>query len=156
MTLAATDALSTISVTRQATLEKLNLFYRHLGNEQLSQLAEIYHPQAVLIDPVGRHEGIDTLKRYFEQLLTQTRYCRFDIEHQWVNNDEVMLFWRMIYSHPRLKKGKELTLDGNSHLKLSADRVIYQRDYYDLGAMLYEHIPLLGSVIKALKSRLAP
>jgi len=156
MTYASTDATSNESGNGQSTLEKLNTFYRHLDTAQLAKLPEIYHRQAVLVDPVGRHEGIDTLRLYFEQLLAQTHYCRFDIQHQLSTDDETMLFWRMIYSHPRLKKGKELVLDGNSHLRFSENRVIYQRDYYDLGAMLYEHIPLLGRVVKAVKSRLAP
>ena len=29
-----------------------------------------------------------------------------------------------------------------------------EKDYYDMGAMLYEHIPLLGKIISMLKARL--
>ena len=45
-------------------------------------------------------------------------------------------------------------LDGASHLRLADNRIAYQRDYYDLGAMLYEHIPLLGGAVRAVKARL--
>ena len=35
------------------------------------------------------------------------------------------------------------------------ERVYRHRDYFDAGALLYEHLPLLGSVIAWLKRRLA-
>ena len=33
-------------------------------------------------------------------------------------------------------------------------KVIYQRDFLDVGAMIYEHVPLLGKVIRYLKQRM--
>jgi hypothetical protein len=32
--------------------------------------------------------------------------------------------------------------------------VCLHRDYFDLGAMLYEQLPLLGAVVRTLKGRL--
>ncbi|WP_369788675.1 nuclear transport factor 2 family protein [Rouxiella sp. WC2420] len=150
------DYSSETPTAHLATLEGLKAFYRNMDSASLSQLPDIYHSQTVLVDPVGRHEGLPALKHYFEQLLAQTEYCRFDIQQTLTQDDEAVLFWRMTYAHPRLRKGQELTLDGTSHLRFSENRVIYQRDFYDMGAMLYEHIPLLGSVVRAVKSRLAP
>jgi hypothetical protein len=33
-------------------------------------------------------------------------------------------------------------------------KICYHRDYYDLGALLYERIPILGSLIRSIKARL--
>ncbi len=155
MTLTSHDKQPDTASANALTLERLELFYRNMDSASLSQLPDIYHSQTVLIDPVGRHEGLNALRHYFEQLLAQTQYCRFDIQQTLTQGDEAVLFWQMIYAHPRINKGQELTLDGTSHLRFMQNRVIYQRDFYDLGAMLYEHIPLLGKVVKAVKSRLA-
>jgi len=155
MTFASTASTSGETGARQNTLEKLKEFYRHLDSAALSKLADIYHQQTVLIDPVGRHAGIDALRNYFEKLLAQTQHCRFDIQQTLTDGEETVLIWKMFYAHPRISKGKERVLEGSSHLRFSENRVIYQRDYYDLGAMLYEHVPVLGSVVKALKSRLS-
>jgi hypothetical protein len=46
-------------------------------------------------------------------------------------------------------------VQGSSHLKGVGDKVVYHRDYLDLGAMLYEQLPLLGRVIRSLKNRAA-
>ncbi|MES4612106.1 MAG: nuclear transport factor 2 family protein [Ewingella sp.] len=149
MTLKVTESESV-----QKTLAQLAEVYRQLDQSSLPQLAQIYHPQVIFIDPVGQHDGIAALEGYFRQLLKSVNDCRFDIQQTLVSGDEATLVWCMAYSHPSLKKGETLYLDGISHLKLAEDQVIYQRDYYDLGAMLYEHVPLLGRAIKALKARL--
>lgn len=135
-------------------LERLADFYRYLDNGQLPQLSRIYHPHIVFIDPVGQHNGVDALEDYFQQLLKTVNYCRFEIHQILENDDEATLLWRMDYSHPSLKKGQDLSLEGVSHLRVADELIIYQRDYYDIGAMLYEHVPLLGSAVRALKARL--
>jgi len=33
--------------------------------------------------------------------------------------------------------------------------VIYHRDYFDMGAFVYENIPVLGSVVRYTKKRLS-
>ena len=38
--------------------------------------------------------------------------------------------------------------------KYYLDKVYYQQDQYDLGAMIYEHIPVIGPVVRFLKRRL--
>lgn len=136
------------------TLARLTDFYRHLDNTSLPQLSQIYHSQVVFIDPVGQHNGIAALENYFRQLLKTVNYCRFDVHQMLMNRGGATLLWRMDYSHPSLKKGQALSLEGVSHLRLEDNYVIYQRDYYDLGAMLYEHVPVLGHAVKALKARL--
>ena len=35
-----------------------------------------------------------------------------------------------------------------------AGKVCQHRDYFDLGAMLYEQLPLLGPVVRTIKMRL--
>lgn len=135
-------------------LTRLCDFYRHLDMSLLPQLSRIYHPHVVFIDPVSHYDGVDALERYFAQLLKKVNYCRFDIQPALVQGDEASLFWRMEYSHPSLKKGHAMSLNGASHLRLAENRIINQRDYYDLGAMIYEHVPMLGGAVRAIKARL--
>lgn len=62
----------------------------------------------------------------------------------------------MTFSHPKLQQGKQRTLDGCTQLIIDIEqqRIIYHRDFFDLGAMLYEGLPVLGRVIKLIKVRL--
>lgn len=59
----------------------------------------------------------------------------------------------MHFSHTKLAKQRTILVEGFTHLRIRDDRVCYHRDYADLGQMLYEHIPVLGRVIKVVKRR---
>ncbi len=60
----------------------------------------------------------------------------------------------MTYSHPKLRAGEKIQVMGNSLLRFDQNRVYFHRDYVDMGAMLYEHVPLLGAAIRYLKRRM--
>mgnify|MGYP006198060143 CR=1 FL=1 len=54
----------------------------------------------------------------------------------------------------RLAGGQPITLQGCSCLHWR-DRVHFHQDYFDAGALLYEHLPVMGTAIRWLKGRLA-
>lgn len=140
-------------------LQQLQTLYERFDPALIAALDQIYHTDVVFEDPVHRVQGLIELRRYFSRLVQGLDECRFeftDVLEQPGSNDEpdqAVLFWYMHYRHPKLKGGKLLTLAGSSHLKYS-ERVLYHRDYFDVGAMLYEQLPLLGTLIHSIKKRL--
>lgn len=50
----------------------------------------------------------------------------------------------MHWSHPRIARGAVRQLPGCSVVDMRDDRIVRQRDYYDAGEMIYEHLPILG------------
>ena len=56
-------------------------------------------------------------------------------------------------THPRLNRGNEFSVAGVSIIKFN-DKIYSHRDYFDLGAMLYEQLPLFGSMTKFIKRKL--
>lgn len=139
---------------QQVTLKTLVTFYQHLQPSLLRQLSEIYHDDTLLVDPVGQHHGVEALERYFASLLKNLRYCRFQVTHQHYFDQCALLLWRMEYAHPALQRSAAQTLEGSSYLVFRDERIVFQRDYYDLGEMLYEKVPVLGGAIRLLKKRL--
>jgi len=62
----------------------------------------------------------------------------------------------MSYRHPQLNRGRLISLEGCSLLRWNAEgKVERHRDYFDAGALIYQHVPLLGSAIRWLQRRLA-
>jgi hypothetical protein len=54
-----------------------------------------------------------------------------------------------------LNGGKPILLQGNSYIKFSDDNlVVYHRDYFDMGEFIYEHVPVIGWIIKKVKAKL--
>ena len=51
-------------------------------------------------------------------------------------------------------QSRPISVNGVSLLTLKDDRVVYHRDYYDMGEMVYEHVPVLKRVIHYIKKRL--
>ncbi len=129
--------------------------YQKLDKHNLQLLDEIYHPDVIFEDAAHRLEGRVALYDYFQSLYTNVTRCDFLIDEQQQVGDTGFLTWTMELVHPKLKNGSPISVSGASHLKFSQDQVIYHRDYFDLGEMLYENLPLLGSVIKIVKRRLA-
>lgn len=127
--------------------------YQKLSTDNLHLLADIYHQDIVFIDPMHQLTGLEHLQYYFNNLYQQLSYCEFKIENVIEQNNEAAVYWQMSYQHPRLNAGKIVNVQGSSHIKGLNDKVIYHRDYLDLGAMLYEQLPLLGRIISWLKNR---
>ncbi|MCA0937005.1 nuclear transport factor 2 family protein [Vibrio alginolyticus] len=128
--------------------------YQKLDKQNLHLLDEIYHPDVVFEDSAHRLEGRAALYDYFQSLYANVNRCDFMIDEQQQVGDTGFLIWRMELQHPKLQNGAPILVNGASHLKFSQGQVIYHRDYFDLGEMLYENLPLLGSVIKIVKQRL--
>lgn len=128
--------------------------FGQLNKHNLHLLESVYHQNVVFEDAAHRLEGWGQLSDYFSTLYANVIRCHFDItDHQQVNQSG-FLIWTMTLAHPKLQNGREVTVNGVTHLRFEEGRVIYHRDYFDLGEMLYENLPLLGSIIKAIKHRL--
>jgi len=128
-------------------------YYAELDNQPPSALAELYDAQAALIDPFGEHRGLFAIQRYFTHLLANVEHCRFVIDAPVCDGHRFALTWTMNWSHPSIAGGETLTLPGCSMVEVGNDRVVLQRDYYDAGEMIYEHLPLLGWAVRSVKRR---
>lgn len=127
--------------------------YQHLEKTNLDTLKSIYHPDIYFKDPVNQLQGIEALLSYFEHLLENIEQCRFDIKHQQADHEQAFVVWVMSFTHRSIQH--PITVEGVSQVRFFEQYVIYQQDYYDLGSLVYEQVPLLGKLIKIIKKRLA-
>jgi ketosteroid isomerase-like protein len=137
-------------------IRKFESFYTDLASMKIEQLANVYSQDVVFIDPIAAHEGIAAVENYFSKLLHNAKYCTFTIhEIQETTTDNHVVTWQMVFTSSRMNKGKPIAVDGITILKIADDRVVYHRDYYDLGQMVYENIPFIGRIIKKIKKALS-
>jgi len=153
--LATTANATTISGEHPLWLKNFIRVYQALSTENLHRLESIYHNEVIFIDPIHQVEGFDNLHHYFTSLYQNLAYCDFVIEQAIVQNSSAAIYWKMTYQHTKLNKGNTVTIIGTSHIKGQDDKVIYHRDYLDVGAMLYEQIPVLGKLILWIKKQAA-
>lgn len=138
-----------------AYLQQFAHTFARLEARNLEALACLYDEDVTFRDPLHELHGLDALKRYFAQLYANAQ----DIHYSFAGADEVgpgqgYLRWALQFRHPRLAAGRPITLQGCSYLQWR-ERVHLHQDFFDAGALLYEHVPLMGGAIRWLKGRLA-
>ncbi|CZF82110.1 SnoaL-like domain protein [Grimontia celer] len=146
--------MQTAATSQNDALDRFITVYTSLRKDNLNTLDEIYSEDVVFEDPAHRIEGYDNLSRYFESMYTNVTDCRFNIHDHAVNGDVAFISWTMTLSHPKLEGGAERAVNGCTRLVLKEGRVVLHRDYFDLGEMLYEALPVLGSAVRMIKKRL--
>ena len=129
--------------------------YQILSTDNLSLLASIYHENVSFTDPIHQVQGFKNLQEYFQSMYKNLSECRFVINEVIVNKSEAAIYWDMTYIHPQLNKGKAVTVSGTSKIKEQDNKIIYHRDYLDVGAMLYEQLPIIGKLITWIKAKAA-
>ncbi len=134
--------------------QRFTELYQQLNQESITQLGCVYADKISFVDPVNQLNGLSQLQRYFADLLENTLECRFKIIRWQIEEQQAFVTWVMEFRHPNIAKGQTIRVNGCSELTTENDKIIHQRDYYDMGEMLYEHLPLLGRIIRWLKSRL--
>lgn len=136
-------------------MERFFTVYGSLNSSNLELLDEIYAENIVFIDPAHTIRGLDRLRAYFAAMYANLDDVAITFTHHQRTGDIAYVEWRMIIRHPRLNRGREVVFDGVSRLEFdAAGKVHRHRDYFDLGAMLYENLPVLGWAVKTIKKRL--
>lgn len=136
-------------------MEKFLTIYNNLNHKNLHLLRDIYRPDIHFIDPAHEICGLDNLTDYFFVLYENLRSIDF-IFHDVVKVDNAAyLQWQMTFRHKKFSGGSPVAVDGTTFLQFDHEHLVYyHRDYFDLGAMIYEQLPLLGRLIKVIKGRL--
>ena len=128
--------------------------FAQLDKDNLQRLGELYTDDVRFTDPLHEVQGLGHLRGYFAELYANVSELRFDFHgFDQIAEGEGYLRWVMSYRHPRLAGGRLIRVDGCSHLRWR-DKVYCHRDYFDAGALLYEHLPVLGRAIAWLKRRM--
>ncbi|MDK1396068.1 nuclear transport factor 2 family protein [Pseudomonas protegens] len=136
-------------------LQRFARDFASLEKHNLQRLDQLYSEDIQFTDPLHEVNGLPRLRHYFAELYANVSELRFDFHGiDTCGEGQGYLRWTMSYRHPRLRAGQLVRVAGCSHLHWRDDKVYRHRDYFDAGALLYEHLPVLGTVIAWLKRRL--
>lgn len=129
--------------------------FAKLDGQSLDCLEDLYSDDVQFRDPLHQIDGLQALRTYFAALYANAQ----NIRYAFAGADEVQpgqgyLRWSLAFRHPRLAHGTPVSLQGCSFLRWQ-ERVYFHQDYFDAGALLYEHVPVMGGAVRWLKGRLA-
>jgi len=128
-------------------------FFEQLKAEDVAWLGRHYTEQAFFKDPFNEVHDLAGVQRIFAHMFEGLEAPRFEVLEAIAEDDQCFLSWNFLF---RLKgRGTERRIHGSSHLRFASDgRVAYHRDYWDAAEEFYEHLPLLGGLLRWIKRRL--
>ncbi|WP_273203517.1 nuclear transport factor 2 family protein [Marinobacter subterrani] len=153
MTTASKIEVGTRNPAVPATLETFRALFNELDKGNLNKLSRVYSEDIRFQDPLGTVHGLDELTRYFAGAYANVIACRFEFGDAVVQGGVAALPWVMHLRHKRIRKGREVQVQGMSHLEIRDGMVCYHRDYFDAGEMLYENLPVVGGLIRWIKDQ---
>lgn len=135
--------------------EKIIYFFENLSQEKMNLVDDFYHPQVNFIDPVGTIEGAEKIKSYYANMYKNVKSIKFDFSEFQESGKNVVAIWKMTLVTEKLNSGDPIVVDGVSVIKFDENAMaIYHRDYFDMGAFIYENIPVVGYVIRKIKTNM--
>jgi len=131
---------------------KFKTYFNQMKLSDDNALNEIYSDNVTFIDPIHRINGIKNLKSYFEKLNNNLVEGSFQFTDESVIDNTVYLQWEM---NLQLKRPKKTVKASGISVLTVEQKIIRHRDFFDAGELFYENIPVLGSVIRFLKKKIA-
>ena len=129
-------------------------YFENLSPASVAQLPLFYAPDARFKDPFNEVQGLKAVTLVFEHMYEALNTPHFVITHSLVDGDQAFLTWDFKFKFKRFDTQTLQTVRGGTHLQFDAQGLITShRDYWDAAEELYEKLPLLGGVMRWLKSR---
>lgn len=148
-----TRPLTIAENSRQLLLNSFKAFYQNSGERHLEQIDALYTQDIEFRDPLHTILGVLALKSYMKNLYANSRDIRFEYTDELSGENWATIAWLMHFRHPSLAGGKLISVRGITQIRFT-DRIFFHEDFYDLGAMIYQHVPVLGRIIRFINQRI--
>lgn len=145
------------SPAEREALVRFARFFEDFSGDRIGRLLQATYAEDVFFnDTLKSIRGRDALAHYLADSAAAVDDCRVQVlETTRTQAGEHLLRWRMSIRFKRFRRGVDTETVGLSHLRFDADgRVVYHQDYWNAADGLYEHIPLIGQLIRMVKRRL--
>jgi len=139
-----------------AGIEGFRELFSDFSPERIRALARrVYADDVFFNDTLKEIRGVDALEPYLVESAEATVSCSADVRDVSRHDGNCYLRWVMEIRFNRFRKGELTRSIGMSHLRIDADgRILLHQDYWDAAGGLFEHVPLVGYGIRAIKARL--
>ena len=133
-------------------LAEFKEWFINLNESTLDNIVTYYDENVFFKDPFNEFNGREKLKKLFIHMFNSLKNPHFVFIDNIENSEGVFLTWDFIFSY----KEKLFKIHGSSHLKLNDEKkIMYHRDYWDVGEELLLKIPIIKSLYGFFQSKLA-
>ena len=129
-------------------------YFETLSPAALAGIDTVYARQARFKDPFNDVQGTTAIRRVYAHMFETLAEPRFVVLDSTLAHRRCCLVWQLHFR--QAGSGKPRVVHGSSYLRYDADgRIELHRDYWDAAEEIYEHVPLFGRLLRAVKRRLA-
>ena len=137
----------------RASLEAYVRFYETLTPQTVGELRSLVAPEVRFRDPFNDVQGVDAYERVLAKVFEDLDEPRFEVRHSALDGVIGFLMWRFVSCG---KHGRERAIVGMSELHFDVDgRVAIHVDHWDAATQVYEHLPVLGILLRKIRRRIA-
>lgn len=137
----------------QADLYRVIDFFQSISADSARTLSQIYTDDVWFKDPFNEVQGLEQVSYIFTHMFEQVDAPRFVVTHSVLQDDQAFLTWDFLFRMRRFSDDEQC-IRGATHVRFASDgRVGYHRDYWDAAEELYEKLPVVGSLMRWLKTR---
>jgi len=159
--LAKTDPIKSKTITEGSVEEKdaidrfKDFFSVWTQENVLAKVRHVYAEDAYYFDTFKEVNGIDAIEAYILRTLKAVESSTFEFTDIAVSEGNYYFRWITDMKFKILKKGQVFRSYGITHIRFDeTGKVVLHMDYWDSASGLFEHIPVLGGLIKLIKRRL--
>ena len=133
----------------EAAAGRYTEFFGHFKPADLERFGEFFAENAHFRDPFNDVHGITAIRQVFAHMYQQCAQPRFEV-YDYATSGQVA------YLHWRFDCDRYLTIDGLSKVLFDEQGLVLEHiDYWDAAAQVYQRIPLLGSILRIIRRKLA-
>jgi ketosteroid isomerase-like protein len=135
--------------------EKLHNYYTKLNLDNMEILKDFYTDDVQFIDPVGELKGVDAVYEYTKKMYQAATSVKFVILDEVISGDTHVIRWKMDFQSKSLNGGESIIVPGISWVRFrkDTDKAEFHEDSFDVGAMVYEHVPMVGFFVRSIKNK---
>ncbi|PKO01030.1 MAG: limonene-1,2-epoxide hydrolase [Chloroflexi bacterium HGW-Chloroflexi-4] len=127
------------ALTAERFRELWSRTYNTEGKPDWSHIFPFYHEDIIFQDSIQRIEGIEAFREMCARLTKRCEQLNMEILSVAMNPGEILFDWKMVMM---FNKYPSTPVFGASKLTLDSDnRIIQQRDYFDLWGDIFNGIP---------------
>jgi steroid Delta-isomerase len=132
--------------------QNIKTAFETLSPATLPALVALYAHDARFVDPFNDVRGRSAVQAIFAHMFEQVGEPRFVVTRVIDGGNTLFMRWDFTFT----ARGKPQHIHGATHFELNdSGLIILHHDYWDAAQELYEKVPVLGSVLRWLRSQLA-
>jgi steroid delta-isomerase len=136
------------------SLQRYTAFFESLRPDNLEQLSSVMTDDIHFVDPFNDVRGLEAVIKIFRHMFSSLEDPRFTVTHAAMSDGQLprgLIRWEL----NSVLKGQPYHIVGMSEIGFAADgRVCLHIDHWDAAAQFYARLPVVGWLLRKIRSRL--